>query len=145
MVKHSPRDIHKVLIASANLLFRKGLEKMVAEGYSPSVSIQTATSTGEALEKMEAWQPDLVIVDYDDSSISRTDFLRHFIEGNSTIQLLLVSLQASGDVVVYDRRTLTPAEAQDWLHLPTENPLSTQPSEPPHEKRRSEERRVGKE
>lgn len=143
MIKRNPRDIHKVLIASANLLFRKGLEKMVTGGYSPIVAIQTAATTGEALEKMETWQPDLVIVDYDDSSISRTDFLRHFIEGDSTIQLLLVSLQATGDVVVYDRRTLTPAEAQDWLHLPTktpqypQSPQSPQSPEPPHEKRNS--------
>ncbi len=107
---------------------------MVVEGYSPSVEIQTAVSTTEALEKMENWQPDLVIVDHDDISISRTDFLHQFIEGDSTIQLLLVSLQATGDVVVYDRRTLSPAEAQDWLHLPS---VSPQAPEPPHKKRNS--------
>jgi cytochrome c oxidase subunit 2 len=64
---------------------------------------------------MEAWQPNLVIVDYDDKSISRAEFLHQFVTGNLPMQVMLVSLQASGAVVVYDRRTLTPAQAQDWL------------------------------
>lgn len=134
MVRSNQEQIHKVLIASANLLFRRGLEKMVVEGYGLSVEIQTTASTAEALERMETWQPDLIIVDYDDKSISRTDFLHHFVEGDSTMQVLLVSLQASGDVVVYDRRTLTPAEAQDWLRSPSG---STQPLIPPKPKRNS--------
>lgn len=134
MVKPNPEKIQKVLIASANHLFRRGLEKMVVEGYGPSIAFQSTASTAEALETMETWQPDLVVVDYDDKSISRTDLLHHFIEGDSTMQVLLVSLQASGDVVVYDRRTLTPAEAQDWLSPPLS---PSQAPEPPQTKRNS--------
>lgn len=60
----------------------------------------------------------MVIVDYDDRTIHREEFLSHFIFGDRPMQVVLVSLQASGEVVVYDRRTMTPAQAEDWLSLP---------------------------
>jgi cytochrome c oxidase subunit 2 len=34
------------------------------------------------------------------------------------MQVMLVSLQESGQVVVYDRRTLTSAQAENWLNDP---------------------------
>jgi cytochrome c oxidase subunit II len=72
----------------------------------------------EAVAVLEDWQPNLVIVDYDDRTIHRAAFLSHFIAGDRPMQVMLVSLRASGEVVVYDRRTLTPAQAEDWLDLP---------------------------
>jgi len=119
---------YKILIASANPLFRKGLEKMVLGRYGGSSVLRSTLNTAETLEMMEAWQPDLVIVDYDDKSISRAEFLQKFVTGDLPMQVMLVSLQASGAVVVYDRRTLTPAQAQDWLSTPPIPPLSTTPS-----------------
>jgi len=70
------------------------------------------------LARLESWQPDLVIVDHDDQTIQRGEFLSHFITGDRPMQVMLVSLQASGAVVVYDRRSLSPAQAEDWLNLP---------------------------
>lgn len=112
-----------MLIASANPLFAKGLEKMVTQRWERrGVEIRLATSTEEATTVLESWNPDLVIVDYDDvgrpGSIRRADFLNHFIAGDRPMQVMLVSLRESGEVVVYDRRTLTPAQAEDWLDLP---------------------------
>jgi cytochrome c oxidase subunit 2 len=131
MATISSKPEYRVLIASANPLFRKGLEKMVLGRYGESTLLKSTTTTSEALSLMESWQPDLVIVDYDDKSISRAEFLHQFVTGDSTMQVMLVSLQASGDVVVYDRRTLTPAQAQDWLSsppAPPEKPQKTPPS-----------------
>ncbi|MHB8113136.1 MAG: cytochrome c oxidase subunit II [Bellilinea sp.] len=113
---------NKIMIASANPLFRKGLEKMVLGRYGESTSVRATTTTSETLDLMESWQPDLVIVDYDDKSISRAEFLRQFVAGDLPMKVMLVSLQASGAVVVYDRRTLTPAQAQDWLSTPQITP-----------------------
>ena len=126
MASPTPSTEYKVLIASANPLFRKGLEKMVLGRYGESTVLRATTATHETLDVMESWQPNLVIVDYDDKSISRAEFLQQFVTGDLPMQVMLVSLQASGAVVVYDRRTLTPAQAQDWLSSPQF------PPNPPH-------------
>ena len=91
---------------------------MARTGERKSVDFNLASSMEETLARLESWQPDLVIVDYDDRTIHREEFLSHFIAGDRPMQVMLVSLQASGAVVVYDRRTLTPAQAEDWLSLP---------------------------
>ncbi len=127
MTNSTPSPENKILIASANPLFLKGLEKMVLGRYGESARVRATTTTSETLDLMESWQPSLVIVDYDDKSISRAEFLHQFVAGDLPMQVMLVSLQASGAVVVYDRRTLTPAQAQDWLSTPQNQPQSKAP------------------
>ena len=119
MTNQQNRPIKRVLIASANPLFAKGLEKIYGDKWGKdAVELRLANSMGETLSRLESWNPDLVIVDYDDRTIHREEFLSHFIVGDRPMKVMLVSLQASGEVVVYDRRTLTPAQAEDWLNLP---------------------------
>ncbi len=108
----------RVLIASANPLFGKGLEKLIQrQGSTTEVQIRLVRATVELLHEMETWRPDLVFVDYDDKSISRVDFLQKFVDSDYPAQVMLVSLHADG-VVVYDRKTMTPAQVGDWLNLP---------------------------
>lgn len=131
---HEP--LRRVLIASANPLFAWGLRKMVSQHWEGrSMEIRLAGSMDEALAALETWFPDLVIVDYDEVSrpgaIQREAFLSRFITGDRTMQVMLVSLNASGEVVVYDRRTLTPAQAEDWLDLPWEQPDPDNQEDPP--------------
>jgi cytochrome c oxidase subunit 2 len=110
---------HRVLIVSANPLFREGLRKMYAERWGERASIiGLLTTMAEALAALETGQPDLVIVDYDDKTINRDEFLNRFVAGKAPMQVVLVSLQESGQVVVYDRRTLTSAQAENWLNDP---------------------------
>ena len=109
----------RVLIVSANPLFREGLRKLYAERWGEKASIVgTPTAMSEALSSLETQQPDLVIVDYDDKTINRDEFLNRFVAGKAPMQVMLVSLQESGQVVVYDRKTLTSAQAEDWLNDP---------------------------
>jgi len=116
---NSSGQSHRVLIVSANPLFREGLRKMYAERWGEKASIVGALTTmAEALAALETHQPDLVIVDYDDKTINRDEFLNHFVAGKAPMQVMLVSLQESGQVVVYDRRTLTSAQAENWLNDP---------------------------
>ena len=130
MNKAKNRPVKRVLIASANPLFAKGLEKIYGEHWGKDVAeLSLANSMGETLSRLESWNPDLVIVDYDDRAIHREEFLAHFIVGDRPMQVMLVSLQASGEVVVYDRRTMTPAQAEDWLTLPAQSTAQTSNSE----------------
>lgn len=132
MSSPSQEPLRRVLIASANPLFARGLQKMVTQRWAGrNVEIRMAGSMEEAAAALEDWQPDLVIVDYDDvdrpGTIQRGAFLSHFISGERPMQVMLVSLRESGEVVVYDRRTLTPAEAEDWFDLPWA-PAEAQPA-----------------
>ena len=109
----------RVLIVSANPLFREGLRKMYAERWGGKASIVgMPTTMEESLKALEKHLPDLVIVDYDDKTINRGEFLNQFVTGKNPMQVMLVSLQESGQVVVYDRRTLTSAQAENWLNDP---------------------------
>jgi cytochrome c oxidase subunit 2 len=109
----------RVLIASANPLFGQGLEKMIQRQWkNPQLEIRRVASNEAVLSEMQSWSPDLVILDYDDKAISRAEFLQEFVTGEQPMQVMLVSLKSSGAVVVYDRRTMTPAQAEDWLNLP---------------------------
>lgn len=118
----APVQPRRVLIVSANPLFREGLRKMYAERWGGKASIVgMLTSMAEGLSALETHAPDLVIVDYDDKTINRDEFLNRFVTGktgNTPMQVMLVSLQESGQVVVYDRRTLTSAQAENWLNDP---------------------------
>ncbi len=110
------RSPRRVLIASANPLFREGLRKMYAARWGEKARIVGTPSTIEAtLRALDELQPDLVIVDHDDETINREEFLNRFMSGETSMRVVLVSLRASEPVVVYDRRRLTAAQADDWL------------------------------
>jgi cytochrome c oxidase subunit 2 len=118
MVQFNQGAIRKIIIASASPLFAKGLEKMLLQQSSNrDIAIKHAPNMDLIIQELEQWQPDVVIVDYDDLTIDRTEFLRYFVDGERTMQVMLVSLKANGAVVVYDRRILTPDQAEGWLGL----------------------------
>jgi cytochrome c oxidase subunit II len=109
----------RVLIVSANPLFREGLRTVYAERWGGKATITgMPTNMAETLSMLETHQPDLVIVDYDDQTINREEFLNRFVTGETPMQVVLVSLKESGQVVVYDRRRLTSAQAENWLNDP---------------------------
>jgi len=112
--KNQPR---RVLIVSANPLFREGLRKVYAERWDGKAVITgMPTNMDETISMLETHQPDLVIVDHDDHTINRDEFLNRFVTGETPMQVVLVSLKESGQVVVYDRRRLTSAQAENWLN-----------------------------
>ena len=114
--KNRPR---RVLIASVNPLFGKGLEKLLKEKWGRQVEIVgLMSSMAETISAMDEMEPDLVVLDYDDETINREEFLGHFMAGDRTMQVMLVSLKSSGAVVVYDRKSLSSSEVEDWLNLP---------------------------
>jgi DNA-binding NarL/FixJ family response regulator len=109
----------RLLIASANPLFREGLHKLYAASWSEqNVHVDMATTMEETLNFLESRQPDLVIVDHDDKAINRSEFLNRFVSGAMPMKVLLVSLASSEPIVIYNRKHLTPAQAEDWLANP---------------------------
>jgi len=114
----TPSHPRRVLIVSANPLFREGLRKLYADRWGEkSATVSMLTTLEEAFPALET-HPDLVIVDYDDKAINREIFMKRFVDGEAPMQVMLVSLQESGQVVIYDRRTLTFAQAENWLNNP---------------------------
>lgn len=106
----------RVLIASANPLFSEGLKRLYGRRWAEEgAEFRATASMADTLAGIDAWSPDLVVVDYDDRNMRREEFLSHFMSGSRAMRVLLVSLQSSGEVVVFDRRTMTPAQADDWL------------------------------
>jgi cytochrome c oxidase subunit 2 len=109
----------RVLIASANPLFREGLQRVYVQRWGNRAELVGRTaSVDETMAALENLQPDLVIVDYDDKSINRREFLNRFITGHSSIKVVLVSLNEAGQVVIYDRRQLTSEQADEWFKDP---------------------------
>lgn len=112
----SPR---RVLIASANPLFREGLRKVYVTRWGEKAIVVGMPSTmEETLASLETLSPDLVIVDHDDTTINRDEFLNRFMEGESPMQVVLVSLGSTEPVVLYQRKRLTAEQAESWLVNP---------------------------
>jgi DNA-binding NarL/FixJ family response regulator len=108
-----------VLIASANPIFREGLRKGYAARWGKkAVVVGLPATMEETLTALETLNPDLVIVDHDDTTINRDEFLDRFMEGKSTMQVVLVSLGSTEPVVLYQRKQLTSAQADSWLNDP---------------------------
>ena len=109
----------RVLIASANPLFREGLRKLYATRWQKQrVRVEMANNMEETLRFLENNYPDLVIVDHDDQTINRSEFLNQFVTGEMPMKVILVSLAASEPIVIYNRMQLTAAQAEDWLANP---------------------------
>jgi chemotaxis response regulator CheB len=83
-----------------------------------AIVIGTPSTMRETLISLETLDPDLVIVDYDDTTINRDEFLDRFMEGESPMQVVLVSLGSTEPVVLYQRKRLTAAQAESWLTNP---------------------------
>jgi DNA-binding NarL/FixJ family response regulator len=114
-----PEFSHRILIASANALFREGLHKVYAEQWEEQkVDVVMATTMRETLDLLESQRPDLVIVDHDDKTINRDEFLNRFVTDESPMKVILVSLASSEPVVIYNRVQLTAAQAEGWLANP---------------------------
>ena len=80
--------------------------------------VDVAATMEETLNFLESRQPDLVIVDYDDKTINRGEFLNRFVTSEMPMKVILVSLAASEPIVIYNRMQLTAAQAEDWLANP---------------------------
>ena len=109
----SPR---RVLIASSHPLFGQGLRSLLKERHGDHVQVVgMVSSLAEAVTAINQQNPDLVIVDYDDENLNREEFLARFVESEKKLRVVLLSLQSGGDALVYDRRTLSASQIDNWF------------------------------
>jgi DNA-binding NarL/FixJ family response regulator len=119
LVNQDTEFSRRLLIASANPLFREGLHRLYAAQWNEqNVRVDIATTMEETLNCLESRQPNLVIVDHDDKTINRGEFLNRFVTGEMPMKVILVSLASSEPIVIYNRKHLTAAQAEDWLANP---------------------------
>lgn len=116
MSSPSKPSSRRVLIASSHALFGQGLRSLLKERGEESVEVVGMVSNlEEAIEALDTLDPDLIIVDYDDETLNREEFLARFVEGEKKLRVVLLSLQSGKEALVYDRRTLSAAQIDDWL------------------------------
>lgn len=125
-----PIKARRVLIASSHPLFARGLTRLLQKRQEEDVDVLGVVSTSdEAFAAISEQQPDLVIVDYDDESLNREDFLAQFMESSGKLRVVLLSLKEGGDeAVVYDRRNMAASKIDEWLNEWTEAPQDELPS-----------------
>jgi cytochrome c oxidase subunit II len=136
----------RVLIASSHPLFGQGLLRLLKRRQEAGVQVVGMVSTlDEALAALERLDPDLIIVDYDDEKLNRDEFLARFVEGEKKLRVVLLSLQSAGEALVYDRRTLSAYEIDDWLEewtTPEEAPAAGRTSSGMSEAQQNGNRRM---
>jgi cytochrome c oxidase subunit 2 len=116
MIKSSHSKVRRVLIASSHGLFGQGLRSLLQERQQANVEIVGMVSNvNEAIQELDRLNPDLIIVDYDDETLNRDEFLARFVEGEKKLRLVLLSLQSPKDALVYDRRSMAAAQIDEWL------------------------------
>jgi cytochrome c oxidase subunit 2 len=116
MEKKSDLKPRRVLIASSHPLFGQGLRSLLHERQGKNVQVVGVVSNlDEAVAEIDRLNPDLVIVDYDDEILNREEFLARFVEGERKLRVVLLSLQSGGEALVYDRRTLSASQIDNWL------------------------------
>ncbi len=116
MRRSGPPKPRRVLIASSHPLFGQGLRSLLKEWQGAPVEVVgNVTNLEEALDALEKLEPDLIIVDYDDETLNREEFLRHFVGGEKRLRVVLLSLQSTRDAMVYERQTMAASRIGDWL------------------------------
>jgi len=111
----------RVLIASSHGLFAQGLRSLLRERQAEGVEVVGVVSNlEETMAALDRLDPDLIIVDYDDESLNRDEFLARFVEGEKKLRVVLLSLQGGKEAIIYDRRMLAAAQIDDWLYSENE-------------------------
>ena len=106
----------RVLIASNHALFSEGLRSLLSEREHAGVEVVgVVKSMDGTLEALDELNPDLIIVDYDDDELNREEFLARFVEGETELRVVLLSLQGSSNAIIYDRRTMAASKIDNWL------------------------------
>ena len=109
----------KVIIASANSIFRNGIEKILSKRSDfNSLSIHQVSEFQALKKKYSRIKPNILIIDFDDQNMNKKQFLDSFFDERRDTQLLLVSLLEGGNIVLFKRQIFSTDQALEWLKVP---------------------------
>lgn len=113
----NPKKLKRVLIVSSHPLFGQGLRRLLQARPDADVEVLgLVSSVDEAMISLDKLSPDMIIVDYDDEAVNRDEFLARFVESDTQLRVVLLSLKEGGsEAIVYDRRTMAASQIDDWL------------------------------
>jgi chemotaxis response regulator CheB len=117
MIDISKTNPRRVLIVSSHPLFGQGLQRLLqARSETDVADVNIVTNVQDAMVAIQQFRPDLVVVDYDDEAVNRDEFLARYVEGERKLRVVLLSLKEGGsEAIVYDRRTMSASQIDDWL------------------------------
>lgn len=117
MAVKKPHDPRRVLIITSHPLFGMGIRHLLETHQEERVEVIGIVSTVEqAIGSLREYEPDLVVVDYDDEAVNRDEFLARFVESEHKLRVVLLSLKEGGsNAIVYDRRSLAASAIDEWL------------------------------
>jgi cytochrome c oxidase subunit 2 len=114
-----PPAKQRILIASRHPLFGKGLQSLLADRWGNLIEVVGIVKDIEdAAAALKEWSPNLLIIDYDDVTMNRDEFLTMFIESQEELRVVLLSLKEGlegSKAIVYDRRTMVASQIDTWL------------------------------
>jgi cytochrome c oxidase subunit 2 len=114
-----PPTKKRILIASRHPLFGKGIQSLLADRWGNLLEVIGIVEDIEgAAIALKEWSPNLLIVDYDDVTLNRDEFLTMFIESQKELRVVLLSLKEGlegSKAIVYDRRTMVASQIDTWL------------------------------
>jgi cytochrome c oxidase subunit 2 len=107
----------KVLIVSSHPLFSEGIKYLIQARLDADVRVVGVVSNvSEAVQTLEKFGVDLVILDHDDHTVNQDEFLLRFVGGKKRLRVVLLSLMDAGSTaIVYDRRSMEATQIDDWL------------------------------
>lgn len=116
MQRENTRRIIRVLIASNHDLFSHGLRSFLQKRLKVNIEfVGIVKNTAEAISALQLLTPDLIIVDYDDETLNRDEFLAQFVGGSGRSRVILLSLANPDQVMMVDRRELSLSQVERWF------------------------------
>ena len=81
----------KVLLVDDEYIVLKGLEIMLGEQKEVALELMTAMDAVDAMEKMDFWQPDVIIADINMPEVDGLTMLEEIYRGNPECKFIIVS------------------------------------------------------
>ncbi len=103
----------RVLIISSHPLFAEGIERILQEDGNLTV-VARSRELLEALPLVEQYQPDTVIVDYDEPGLCDTEVVNLLVGNQDERQIIFLTLSGSR-MIVYHRQRVEDATPGDLL------------------------------
>jgi len=111
------KPIRRVLIVSSHPLFGQGLRLLLESRPEMDVEVVgVVENIIEAIKVVGSQHVNLIVMDNADETIQRDDILTQLMDGERAVRVVFLTLKERGnEAIVYDRRTMSAFQIDDWL------------------------------